>query len=164
MKYKLFLPIYLLLLLSIPLTACGVINSLWVGRNPEEPVVIHIFEAQPGTPSPPMGWGAPGAPQPEGIQQVFAVGDKMFLGIVINKNIKTNIKFFKFTYFVKGVPVEEETSIGSSSDLMKVWSPGEADLLAFNDPWPVPNQPGYYQLNAYIDSQNVVGSALFQVD
>jgi len=140
----------------------GAVRSLTGGRTPNEPaVIIHIFKAQPGAPLPPGGWGVPGAPYPEGIQQVFAAGDKMYIGLRISRDIETNITFSKFTYFNK--ETGNEVEVGSASDLMRAWEPGQVDFLAFDNPWSVPEEPGYYQLNAYVDSE-VVASALFQVE
>ena len=84
----------------------------------------------------------------------------MYLGLRISSKIKANVKFSKFTYFNK--ETGEEIGIGSPSDLMRAWELGQVDLLAFNNPWPVPEEPGDYQVRIYLDN-TVVASAMFEV-
>ena len=118
--------------------------------------VIAIFPAESGSPPPTGAWGAPGGiidPYPERVQRVFSLGDKMYLGLRISSKIKANVTFSKFTYFKK--ETRKEIEAGSPGDLMRAWEPGQVDLLAFNSPWPVPEQPGEYQVRVYLDKQVV---------
>jgi hypothetical protein len=166
MKWKLCLSICLIFLLSAPLSGCRLIRPLINGNAPDKTVgIIRIFKAEPGAPPPTGGWSLQSATtNPNGEEiPVFAAGDKMYIGMRISSKIKTNITFSKFTYFNKETKeMNTEVEVGSSSDLMKVWGPGQVDLLAFDSPWPVPDDPGYYQLNVYLDSE-IVASDIFQV-
>lgn len=99
-------------------------------------------------------------PHPAKIQGVFDAGDKMFLGLVISKQIKNEVKFSRFTFFNKETGTEEE--VRASPDDLGPFEPGGKHLLAFLDPWEVPNEDGKYELRVYIGDE-VVASALFNV-
>lgn len=134
-------------------------------NTPEVVEVIAIFKAQPGYPPPPGGWGVPRSgeeidPHPDRVQQVFDPGDKMYLGLRISDKIKEEVAFSGFTYFNR--ETGEETETGSPEDLSGVWEPGQLGLLAFNNPWPVPDEPGEYQVRIYLDN-NIVASGVFKV-
>lgn len=130
--------------------------------TPDVVEVIAIFPAESGAPPPTGAWAYDRKidPHPERIQRVFSLGDKMYLGLRISSKIEANVTFSRFTYFNK--ETGEEIEIGSPSDLMRAWEPGQVNLLAFNNPWPVPEEPGEYQVRVYLDN-NVIASANFEV-
>ncbi|MFC1968788.1 serine protease, partial [Chloroflexota bacterium] len=131
--------------------------------TPDVVEVIAIFPAESGAPPPTGAWGSPGGsidPHPDRVQRVFSPGDKMYLGLRISSKIEANVTFSRFTYFNK--ETGEEIEVGSSSDLVRAWGPGQVNLLAFNNPWPVPDEPGEYQVGIYLDNK-VVASARFEV-
>lgn len=119
--------------------------------SPDVIEVITVFPAEPGA-SPPSGtWGSPGGlidPQPDRVQRVFSAGDKMYLGLRISNKIKANVTFSRFAYFNQDTG--EEVGVGSPSDLMRAWKPGQVDLLAFTNPWQVPDEDGEYELRRRI--------------
>ena len=155
MKMKLLLIICCIYLLLVPLIGCK-------ATDPVE--IIQVFKTKSANPLPPTGgWGisdGPINPYPEGIQQVFSIGDRLFIGLRISNEIKTNVIFSKFTYYNKVTSIEVE--VGFPSDTMKVWEPGQVDLLALNNPWSIPSGTGDYQLRVYLDNK-IVASANFQV-
>jgi len=144
------------LLLVAPVTGCQ-------PSTPDVVEVIAIFPAESGAPPPTGAWGSPGVtidPHPDRVQRVFSPGDKMYLGLRISSKIKANVIFSRFTYFNK--ETGEEIAVGSPSDLMRAWEPGQVDLLAFNNPWSVPEEPGEYRVRVYLDNE-VIASARFEV-
>lgn len=131
--------------------------------TPDVVEVIAIFSAESGAPPPTSGWAMPGAqanPHPNRVQRVFSPGDKMFLGLSISSKVKANVTFSRFTYFNQDTG--EEIEMGSPGDLMKVWEPGQVDLLAFDNPWQVPDESGNYQVRIYFDD-TMIASAMFEV-
>lgn len=99
-------------------------------------------------------------PHPSRIQEVFDLGDKMFLGLVISEQIANEVKFSRFTFFNKGTGTEEE--IIASPDDLGPFEPGRGFLTGFQNPWEVPDENGEYELRLYIGNE-VVASALFNV-
>ena len=119
--------------------------------TPDVVEVIAIFPAESGAPPPTGAWGSPGGlidPHPDRVQRVFSPGDKMYLGLRISGKIKANVTFSRFTYFNRDTG--EEVGVGSPSDLMRAWEPGQVDLLAFTNPWQVPDEDGEYELRRRI--------------
>jgi len=131
--------------------------------TPDIVEVIAIFPAESGSPPPTGAWGSPDVsanPHPERVQRVFNLGDRMFLGLRISSKIKENVTFSRFTYFNK--ETGEQIEVGSPSDLTREWEPGQVALLAFNNPWPVPDESAGYQVRIYVGTR-VVASANFEV-
>ncbi|MDD5287997.1 MAG: S1C family serine protease [Dehalococcoidales bacterium] len=146
------------LIVLIPLSLVGCHQS-----TPDVVELIAIFLAEPGAPLPIGTWGAPDGlinPHPDQIQRVFNPGDKMYFGMRISSKIEEQVTFSRFTYFNK--ETGEEIDVGSSSDLMEVWESGQVGLLAFNNPWLVPDEPGEYQVRLYLDDA-MIASARFEV-
>ena len=123
---------------------------------------IYIFKAEsPDDPPPPGGWTFMSTgPHPAEIQKVFDPGDKMFLGLVINEQIKNEVNFSRFTFFNKGTGTEVEVA-ASPSDLGP-FEPGGEYLSGFQNPWEVPGENGEYELRVY-QGDEVVASAHFNV-
>lgn len=84
----------------------------------------------------------------------------MYLGLRISNEIETSVTFSRFTYFNN--ETGEEIEVGSPRDLMRAWEPGQVNLLAFNNPWSVPNEPGEYEVRIYLYTR-VIASARFEV-
>jgi hypothetical protein len=131
------------------------------GASPDAVDVISIFEATPHPPpsfGPPIP-GNPGDPHPDPIQEVFSPGDEMFLGLVVGSQLKKNVTFSKYTFYSRGTG--GETEIGSASD-RGPFDPGSIRLVAFQQPWVVPDQPGIYEVRVYLEDE-AVASAVFEV-
>lgn len=144
------------------ITAVIVGVFLWVHWQTTHPVeLIHLFKAQnesffPGS----GGWGTnPTDPYPSRVQITFFFSDRLFFSLRTSHHIKDAISFTKYTYY--NTTSEIETQVGSSSDLGP-FDPGGAYLVAFENPWPVPEEPGIYQLRVYV-GEKVVAWALFSV-
>jgi len=156
---KIFILCTIVLLSLLLLTPVGCQQS-----TPDVIKVIAIFPAESGAPVPTSGWAMPGAqanPHPDRVQRVFSPGDKMFLGLSISSKVKANVTFSRFAYFNQDTG--EEMAVGTPSDLMKAWEPGQVDLLAFNNPWAVPEQPGEYEVRIYM-KESIVASAIIRVE
>jgi hypothetical protein len=152
----------LFLLCSIVLTTLLLISSVVGCRSGKTDVVEHImiFKSEPGDPPPPGGWALlPPNPYPEDIQGVFSPGDKMFLGLSLSSDISGEIKFSKYTFLNQETGMEEQVEL---ADDLGPFEPGQKLLVAFDNPWPVPDIPGTYKLNIYMDD-SVVASAIFEV-
>lgn len=80
----------------------------------------------------------------------------MNLGLVISRQLKTEVTFSKFTFFNKAAGTEGE--VESPGDLGP-FKPGSAHFLG---PWEVPGEKGEYELRVYVGDE-VVASALFNV-
>ncbi|HEX9896904.1 MAG TPA: hypothetical protein VGA85_04485 [Dehalococcoidales bacterium] len=130
-------------------------------KTPSPVDIISIFKASPDK-MPPKSFGMPGTPidpYPTHVQQVFISGDTMFLGLGINNQPKTDVTFSKYTSYSK--TIGKETEIGLPTDL----GPFEAHslvLVAFENPWPVPDEPGIYEVRVYLGNE-IVASAVFEV-
>lgn len=143
------------------LVAITFLFSLLIGgcsKTPEPIDYIEIFKERQTVP-PSFGLGAPIDPFPDGIQETFSKDDRMFIGLVISEENKNNITFDKFTYYNRNTEQEIEISeVGDS----RTFKPGQITLVAFDNPWSVPEQPGTYEFRVYLDNE-IVASAVFKV-
>ncbi len=98
-------------------------------------------------------------PYTPGIQEIFTPSEKMALGLSINQQLDQNITFSKYTFFNR--KSGEETEIGVQDDLGP-FEPGQVILIAWINPWPVPDEPGNYELRVYMGNE-MVASAVFEV-
>lgn len=99
-------------------------------------------------------------PHPEGIVRTFLTGDNIILDIGFSE-IKEPIIFSRY------VLINRDTSNGTETSLpgkLGPFGPRARDgiLQIKEGPWPVPDQPGIYELRVYF-GDNVVASAAFQV-
>jgi hypothetical protein len=121
---------------------------------------IFLFKWQ--QPQPPTGAiyaTAPTNPYTNQVELTVYMNDRLFFFLRTSHHIKNSITFTKFTYY--NTTLKAETQMGSTSDLGPYF-PDELYLVAFNDPWPVPETPGVYQLRVYVGNK-VVAWALFEV-
>jgi hypothetical protein len=122
--------------------------------------VITIFKSEPSTPPPPGGWAlAQTNPKPDDVQRVFNPDEEMFIGLRISDRIEKEVTFSKYTFLNQETGVEEQMEL---ADDLGPFEPGQKLLVAFDNPWPVPDIPGTYKLNIYLDD-SVVASAIFKV-
>ena len=84
----------------------------------------------------------------------------MFIAVSVRKNLKSSVTFSRFTFLNQRT--KEETDIGSNED-NKTFQPGQIDLIAVENPWPVPSQPGSHELRIYSEDR-VLASAAFRVE
>jgi len=129
--------------------------------TPDVVEVITIFPAGSGSPPPTGVWAWDGKidPHPDRIQEVFNLGDRMYLGLRISEQLETDITFSKYTFFNRDTAKEIEVS--SLGDLGP-FEPGRATLVGFENPWMVPADPGNYELRIYLDNK-VIASAKLEV-
>jgi hypothetical protein len=127
-------------------------------KIPEPIDYIEIFKERQTVP-PSFGLGAPINPHPEGIQETFSKDDRMFIGLVISEENKNNVTFNRYTFYNRETEQEKEIPKNDGSRLFK---PGQITLVAFDDPWLVPEQPGIYEFRVYLDNE-IVASAVFKV-
>jgi len=127
-------------------------------KTPEPIDYIEIFKERQTVP-PSFGLGAPIDPFPDGIQETFSKDDRMFLGLVISEENKNNVTFDKYTFYNRNT--EQEIEITDVDDL-RVFKPDQITLVAFNNPWSVPKEPGTYEIRVYLDNK-IVASAVFKV-
>jgi hypothetical protein len=121
---------------------------------------IMIFKSEPGDPPPPSGWALrPPNPYPEDIQGVFSLGGEIFFGLSLSSDISGEITFSKCTFLNQETGVEEQ--VGLADDLGP-FEPGRTFLVGFEDLWPVPDTPGMYKIQIYLND-SVVASAVFEV-
>ena len=146
------------LILAVILTATQLVGC---SKAPDPVYFICIYKARPHVPKG-LGegiWIRPPNPHPDFIQGTFSPGDKIFLGLVINRENKEDITFSRYTFYNKRTGQEPE--VGASGDLIP-FEPGQITLVAFSNPWMVPEQPDIYEVRIYMGS-DVVASALFEV-
>ena len=151
----------LLIIASLFVIGLLIITVAVVSHQSLSPVhVITIFKSEPGNRPPPGGWAIvqQANPYPPWIQ-VFNQGDKIYLSLVISKELDTSVTFSKYTFVNNVTNIEVET--GSSSDYGP-FEPGQKLDVAFDNPWPVPSETGFYQFRIYLGNK-VVASALFEV-
>jgi len=122
---------------------------------------ITIFRWEFGDFVPPGGWTfhITGS-HPTEVQELFDPGDKMNLGLVINRQVKDDITFSKFTFFNKETGTEEEVRAAPKD--YGTFEPSGEYYLGYKSPWEVPDEDGKYELRLYIGDE-VVASALFNV-
>lgn len=130
-------------------------------KSPAPVYFIQIFEASSVLP-PSFAegiWIMPPDPNPEHVQEVLNSGDRIYIGLVINRDNKENITFSKYTFFGRDTGQEIEVGVPSESG---PFQPGQIITVAFDNPWAVPEQPGIYELRVYMGDE-VVASAVFEV-
>ncbi len=166
------LPILLSIVLSVTIliSAFGcrqqeVVNqSKVIDVTPNIIEVTKIFKATSDLQPPPAGDWALGSTEhdahPPGIQQVFSQNDRMFLGIKINPQFTSTVRFSKFTYFHRESGLENQITYTPGDT--GPFEPGQVVLLSFTNPFTVPNNTGTYEVRIY-DGIKVVASAAFQV-
>jgi hypothetical protein len=122
---------------------------------------IKVFKAsQDIPPSFAAGiWEEPSMPHPELIQTVLSPGDKIYLGLVINRENKKNITFSRYIFFNKRTG--QEIEVGNPDDLGP-FEPGQILIVSHPDFWTVPEQLDIYELRVYMGN-DIVASALFEV-
>ena len=136
-----------------------------VGCQQQAPDVIEtirIFKAgPPGSPPPTGGWALQASePHPTEIQEVFNPGDRMYLGLAIGKRLVSEVTFSRFTFFNRVTGVEDK--VYPAPDDFGPFEPGQTFLLAFQEPWKVPDEDGEYELRVYMGN-DMVASALFNI-
>jgi len=147
------------LALVIPLLALPV-SSCHQTSNPVS--YITVFRVRPGKlPLPPPSWGtdAQVVPYPTYVQAVFSPRDRMFLGLIMSKRPKEEITFSSYTFLNKATG--EEVEIEATNELGP-FEPGTEQFVALQNPWPVPSEPGIYEVRIYQDDK-LVASAVFEV-
>jgi hypothetical protein len=121
---------------------------------------IQLFKAQdqPGIPT--GGWlvGSKKDPMP-GIVYQFSSSDKIFCGIRLDKDLKQNATFTKFTFFNRNTSVEVTVS---QPEQLGPFQPGQIPLIAFDSPWAAPTEKGRYEFRIYLDN-HIVARALFDI-
>jgi hypothetical protein len=102
------------LILTITL---ALIQVAGCSKAPAPVYFIEIFKARPVLPpSFAVGiWIMPPNPNPEHVQEVLNPGDKIYIGLVINRENKENITFSKYTFF--GRDTGQEIEVGAPSEL-----------------------------------------------
>ena len=145
---------FVILLMAPPVSGC---------HQTSNPVsYISVFKVRPGQrASPPPSWAAdpPVAPHPTSVQAVFNPRDRMFLGLIMSKRPKEKVTFSRYTFFNEATG--EEVEIEDPDELGPFW-PGTEQFVALQNPWPVPSEPGMYEVRIYQDDK-IVASAVFEV-
>ncbi|MBI4284965.1 MAG: hypothetical protein HY670_03570 [Chloroflexi bacterium] len=138
--------------------------SLVVGcAAPPSPVDgIFLFKARLGQVLlPPTGpFAGTGDAHPTGVQMTFNPGDRMFIILSMRDDLESNVTFSLYTFFNE--ETRQEVEVGSPQDF-QTWGPGQTNLVALQNPWLVPAQPGKYQLRIY-QGKRVAASAVFLVE
>jgi hypothetical protein len=83
----------------------------------------------------------------------------MFLGLVMSKRLKEDVTFSRYTFFNKATGKEVEIE---ATNELGPFEPGAILEVALQNPWPVPSEPGTYEVRIYLDDK-VVASAVFEV-
>jgi hypothetical protein len=145
----------LILVISTAVAGCS---------RPTVPVTfIEVFRVRPGeSAAPPPSWTAlaPTNPFPAGVQGVLGPREKIFFGLIINKDAKEPVTFSGYTYYRETPAVTTEVPLRAGE--MGPFNPGQTPLVGMKNPWPVPSEPGIYQLRVYLGGK-VVASAIFEV-
>ncbi|MDD5190495.1 MAG: hypothetical protein PHE50_05570 [Dehalococcoidales bacterium] len=158
-----FLLLIMTLLVTL-LTGCRHSPATTAATLPAMPInTIHIFNIDPYA-VPPGGWVIHLPPynfnsHPDGIQAKFAPGDTLALGLTMSYQFKEPITFTKYTFYNR--KTGEEMTIGTTEDLGP-FEPGDVTIVALSHPWPVPTQPGIYEIRVYLGDENVA-SGVFEV-
>ncbi len=122
---------------------------------------ITIFKWGFGDFVPPGGWTfQTTGPHPTEVKELFDPGDKMNLGLVIDRQTKNDITFSRFTFYNRQTGAEQEV-VAAPKD----YGPFEPDgeyFLGYKNPWRVPDEDGEYELRLYMGDE-LVASALFNV-
>jgi hypothetical protein len=137
------------------------LTSLAVGCVAPNPVDgIFVFKARPGQMVPTGEFAGTGNPHPSGVQATFNPGDKMFIILSMSEKLRSDVTFSRYAFFNE--ETGQEVNVGSPEDF-KTWEPGQTDLVAFHNPWGVPDRPGEYKLRIYL-GKRIVASAVFRVE
>ena len=135
--------------------------QIFKGRTPPSPPSTEIWVR------PPVGWasGLPVNPHPDKVQGVYSRGDKIWLGLRLAP--KTLVTFSKYTFFNKGTGKEVEigglqTGLGVGVPASDLGSFGGQAFPFFDNPLWVPDEPGIYEIRAYVDDV-IAASAVFEV-
>ena len=83
----------------------------------------------------------------------------MLLGLIMSKRPKEKVTFSRYTFFNEATG--EEVEIEDPDELGPFW-PGTEQFVALQNPWPVPSEPGMYEVRIYQDDK-IVASAVFEV-
>jgi len=122
---------------------------------------ITIFKWEFGDFVPPGGWMFRiTGPHPTEVQELFDPGEKINLGLVINRQIKDDITFSRFTFYNRHTGAEQEV-VAAPRDYGPFDSDGEY-FLGYKNPWQVPDEDGEYELRLYMGDE-LVASVLFNV-
>jgi hypothetical protein len=78
----------------------------------------------------------------------------------MSKWLKGNVTFSKYTFLSKATGREME--IQTTDDDMGPFEQGQVLMVDVPNPWPVPRDPGTYELRIYVRDK-VVGSAVVEV-
>jgi hypothetical protein len=153
---------YIYRFISVVSMVCLLVLLLVGCTKLQQPVdSIQLFKAQdkPGIPT--GGWlvGSKKNPMP-GIVYKFSSSAKIFCGIRLDKNLKENVTFTKYTFFNKNT--SGEVNVGQAEQLGP-FQPGQTPLIAFDNPWAAPTQKGQYEFRIYLDN-HMVSRALFDID
>lgn len=120
---------------------------------------IGISKIGPGV-APSFGPIVPETPYPDFVQEVLNLDDKIYLGLVINEENKEAVTFSKYAFYNKRTG--QETVIETPPGDLGPFQPGQLIIVAFDNPWAVPEQPGTYEIRIYVDNE-VMASAIFEV-
>ncbi len=77
----------------------------------------------------------------------------------MDKDLKENVTFTKYTFFNKNTSIEVNVS---QAEQLGPFQPGQIPLIAFDNPWAAPIQKGQYEFRIYLDNQ-IVSRALFDI-
>ncbi len=122
---------------------------------------ITIFKWGFGDFVPPGGWTFHSTgPHPTEVKELFDPGDKMNLGLVIDRQTKNDIIFSRFTFYNRQTGAEQEV-VAAPKDYGPFEPNGEF-FLGYKNPWQVPDEDGEYELRLYMGDE-LVASALFNV-
>jgi hypothetical protein len=89
----------------------------------------------------------------------FPVGEKLYVGVRINKSLKKDVTFTKFTILNPATSAEYEVGLPEE---LGPYEPGQIILLNYGDPWTLPSEKGLYQFRIYL-GERIVAIALVSV-
>jgi hypothetical protein len=129
-------------------------------KLPEPIDRIQLFKAldQPGIPTAGSLADSQKDPMPTIVQE-FSSSDKIFFGIRLSKDLEENVVFTKYTIFNKDTSTEFKIGL---PEQLGPYEPAQVPLIAFEDPWTLPNEPGHYEFRVYLGNR-IVSKALFNI-
>jgi hypothetical protein len=89
----------------------------------------------------------------------FPAGVKLYVGLRINKSLKEDVTFTKFTILNPATSAEYE--VGLQKELGP-YQPGQIILLNYGDPWTLPSKKALYQFRIYL-GERIESIALISV-
>jgi hypothetical protein len=89
----------------------------------------------------------------------FPVGVKLYVGLRINKSLKKDVTFAKFT--ILNADTSKEYEVGLPRELGP-YKPGQIILLNQGDPWTLPTEKALYQFRIY-QGDRIVSIALVSI-